>query len=47
MLANVHDWLCRKLMCVTVTLVDGLVLARAQFHHSIHYRSVCVLGEGR
>jgi nitroimidazol reductase NimA-like FMN-containing flavoprotein (pyridoxamine 5'-phosphate oxidase superfamily) len=31
-------------MCVTVTLVDGLVLARSQFHHSMNYRSVVVLG---
>jgi hypothetical protein len=32
-------------MCVTVTLVDGLVLARSAFHHSMNYRSVVVLGE--
>ena len=31
-------------MCVTVTLVDGLVLARSAFHHSINYRSVVVFG---
>lgn len=31
-------------MCVTVTLIDGLVLARAAFHHSMNYRSVVVLG---
>jgi hypothetical protein len=31
-------------VCVTVTLVDGLVLARSSFHHSINYRSVMVLG---
>jgi uncharacterized protein len=31
-------------MCVTVTLVDGLVLARSAFHHSINYRSVVILG---
>jgi uncharacterized protein len=30
--------------CVTVTLVDGLVLARSAFHHSINYRSVVALG---
>jgi nitroimidazol reductase NimA-like FMN-containing flavoprotein (pyridoxamine 5'-phosphate oxidase superfamily) len=30
--------------CVTVTLLDGLVLARSAFHHSINYRSVVVLG---
>jgi hypothetical protein len=33
--------------CLTVTLVDGLVLARAAFHHSINYRSVVVLGACR
>ena len=31
-------------LCVTVTLVDGLVLARSGFHSSINYRSVMVLG---
>jgi nitroimidazol reductase NimA-like FMN-containing flavoprotein (pyridoxamine 5'-phosphate oxidase superfamily) len=30
--------------CVTVTLVDGIVLARSIFNHSINYRSVVVLG---
>lgn len=30
--------------CVTVTHVDGLVLARSAFHHSINYRSVVILG---
>ena len=34
-------------VCVTVTLVDGLVLARSAFHHSINYRSVVVLGRAR
>ena len=29
-------------VCVTVTLVDGLVLARSAFHHSVNYRSVVV-----
>jgi uncharacterized protein len=32
-------------VCVTVTLVDGLVLARSAFHHSINYRSVVILGQ--
>jgi nitroimidazol reductase NimA-like FMN-containing flavoprotein (pyridoxamine 5'-phosphate oxidase superfamily) len=32
-------------VCVTVTLLDGLVLARSAFHHSMNYRSVVVLGE--
>jgi uncharacterized protein len=31
-------------MCFTVTLLDGLVLARSAFHHSVNYRSVVVLG---
>jgi nitroimidazol reductase NimA-like FMN-containing flavoprotein (pyridoxamine 5'-phosphate oxidase superfamily) len=31
--------------CVTVTLLDGLVLARSGFHHSMNYRSVVVLGK--
>ena len=31
-------------VCFTTTLVDGLVLARSAFHHSINYRSVVVLG---
>jgi uncharacterized protein len=30
--------------CVTVTLLDGLVLARSAFHHSMNYRSVVVYG---
>ncbi len=30
--------------CVTVTLVDGLVLARSAFHHSMNYRSAVILG---
>ena len=34
-------------MCVTVTLIDGLVLARSAFHHSVNYRSVVVLGRAR
>jgi uncharacterized protein len=33
--------------CVTVTLVDGLVLARSAFHHSINYRSVVAFGSAR
>ncbi|NJP66195.1 pyridoxamine 5'-phosphate oxidase family protein [Streptomyces spiramenti] len=34
-------------VCVTVTLVDGLVLARSAFHHSVNYRSVVVHGAAR
>jgi nitroimidazol reductase NimA-like FMN-containing flavoprotein (pyridoxamine 5'-phosphate oxidase superfamily) len=33
--------------CVTATIVDGLVLARSAFHHSINYRSVVALGTAR
>jgi uncharacterized protein len=31
-------------VCVTVTLIDGLVLARSAFHHSMNYRSVMIFG---
>jgi nitroimidazol reductase NimA-like FMN-containing flavoprotein (pyridoxamine 5'-phosphate oxidase superfamily) len=34
-------------ICVEVTIVDGLVLARSVFHHSVNYRSVVVFGMGR
>ncbi len=34
-------------VCVTATLIDGLVMARSAFHHSINYRSVVVLGRAR
>lgn len=34
-------------VCVTVTHVDGLVLARSAFHHSVNYRSVVVHGAAR
>jgi uncharacterized protein len=34
-------------VCVTVTLVDGYVLARSAFHHSMNYRSVVILGSAR
>jgi len=32
-------------VCLTVTLVDGFVIARSGFHHSMNYRSVVVFGE--
>ena len=32
-------------ICVTVTILDGLVLARSAFHHSANYRSVVLLGK--
>ncbi len=34
-------------VCFTVTLIDGIVLARSAFHHSINYRSAVILGTGR
>ncbi len=34
-------------VCVTVALLDGFVLARSGFHHSINYRSVVMLGTAR
>lgn len=34
-------------ICLTVTLLDGLVLARSAFRHSLNYRSVVVVGRGR
>jgi nitroimidazol reductase NimA-like FMN-containing flavoprotein (pyridoxamine 5'-phosphate oxidase superfamily) len=33
-------------VCITVTLVDGIVLARSVFHHSINYRSAVLFGKG-
>lgn len=32
---------------MTVTLMDGLVLARSTFHHSMNYRSCVILGTGK
>ncbi|HYY02265.1 MAG TPA: pyridoxamine 5'-phosphate oxidase family protein [Gaiellaceae bacterium] len=34
-------------VCVTTTLLDGIVLARSVYHHSMNYRSVVVLGRAR
>jgi len=34
-------------VCVTVTHVDGLVMARSVFHHSINYRSATIFGRGQ
>ena len=34
-------------VCITVALLDGLVLARSAFHHSVNYRSVMIYGEPR
>ena len=33
-------------VCIAVTLIDGLVLARSVFHHSMNYRSAVVFGHG-
>ncbi|RMF87202.1 MAG: pyridoxamine 5'-phosphate oxidase family protein, partial [Nitrospinota bacterium] len=34
-------------ICVAITLLDGLVLARSIFHHSMNYRSVVLFGRGK
>ncbi|GAA3433099.1 hypothetical protein GCM10018954_027020 [Kutzneria kofuensis] len=34
-------------MCVTVTIVDGIIYARSVMHHSMNYRSAVVLGTTR
>lgn len=34
-------------VCIEVTIVDGLVLARSVFNHSVNYRSVVLFGRGR
>lgn len=34
-------------VCVTVTLIDGLVLARSAFHHSMNYRSAVIFGKAK
>lgn len=34
-------------ICVTITLLDGIVLARSAFHHSINYRSVVLFGKAK
>ena len=31
-------------ICLTATLIDGLVMARSAFHHSVNYRSVVIFG---
>jgi len=33
-------------ICIAITLLDGLVLARSAFHHSMNYRSVVIFGRG-
>ncbi len=44
MLRNVADG---GPVCVTVTLIDGVVLARSAFHHSMNYRCAVILGQVR
>lgn len=34
-------------VCATITLLDGMVLARSVFHHSMNYRSVVIFGQAR
>ena len=34
-------------VCITITLIDGIVLARSLFHHSMNYRSVVIFGAAR
>ena len=34
-------------VCIAITLMDGLVLARSVFHHSMNYRSVVLYGKGK
>ena len=34
-------------LCMVVTIIDGLVLARSAFHHSMNYRSVVIFGRAR
>ncbi len=34
-------------VCLTMTLIDGIVFARSVFHHSMNYRSVVIFGKGR
>lgn len=38
--------LCRGDACITVTLLDGLSVARSAFHMSVNYRSVVIFGQG-
>lgn len=38
--------ICGQTACISVTLIDGLVLARSAFHHSVNYRSVVIYGQG-
>lgn len=44
---TLHELTTSIAACVTVTLVDGLVLARSAFNHSMNYRSVVAFGAAR
>ena len=48
---NLHNQMMTALLdgqsaCISVTLVDGMVLARSAFHHSVNYRSVVIYAKG-
>jgi nitroimidazol reductase NimA-like FMN-containing flavoprotein (pyridoxamine 5'-phosphate oxidase superfamily) len=49
---SVGAWYLRQIadgapVCISTTLIDGLVLARSAFHHSVNYRSVVLFSKGR
>jgi nitroimidazol reductase NimA-like FMN-containing flavoprotein (pyridoxamine 5'-phosphate oxidase superfamily) len=49
---SVGAWYMRQIadgarVCISTTLLDGMVLARSAFHHSVNYRSVVFFGRGR
>jgi hypothetical protein len=49
---SVGAWYMRQIaegaqVCVSTTLLDGMVLARSAFHHSVNYRSVVFFAKGR
>jgi nitroimidazol reductase NimA-like FMN-containing flavoprotein (pyridoxamine 5'-phosphate oxidase superfamily) len=50
---SVGAWYMRQIadgtvpVCISATLIDGMVLARSAFHHSVNYRSVVFFGKGR
>lgn len=44
---TLHELATSIVACVTVTLLDGFVLARSAFHHSMNYRSVVAFGAAR
>lgn len=45
--ALINAILAEQQTCITVTLLDGLVLAKSAFHHSVNYRSVMLYGAPR